>query len=78
MTNAAITLHQVEVLMTAHDALLRHGEFETCADPRGYIRAANRLFDACLDCGMPQDEPNHEWWAAEFHARQLCSAEELA
>jgi hypothetical protein len=24
--------------------LLRMGEFETCADPRGYIRTENRLF----------------------------------
>lgn len=28
---------------------LRAGAFETCADPRGYIRASNRLLDACID-----------------------------
>lgn len=68
--------HALEILNDAHQALLRHGDFETCADPRGYIRASNRLLDACLDAGMSHDEPDHQDWAAERVAQWLiCSVE---
>lgn len=55
----------LEALNDAHQALVRFGDFMTCADPVGYVRATNRLFDACLDAGMSFDEPSHEDWAAE-------------
>lgn len=44
-----ITLHQFEQIDGLMSSLLRMGEFETCADPRGYIRTENRLFDACVE-----------------------------
>ena len=31
------------------DRALRMGDFETCADPRAFIRAEAALFDACAD-----------------------------
>jgi len=45
----AITLTQFETIDSLMSQLLRMGEFETCADPRGYIRTSNMLFDACVD-----------------------------
>lgn len=44
-----ITLHQFETIDTLMSQQLRAGAFETCADPRGYIRTSNRLLDACID-----------------------------
>ncbi len=44
-----ITLHQFEQIDGLMASLLRMGEFETCADPREYIRTDNRLFDALVD-----------------------------
>lgn len=44
-----ITLHQFEQIDGLMASLLRMGEFETCADPRGYIRTSNILFDALVD-----------------------------
>lgn len=55
----------LEILNSAYDAFLRCGDFMTCADPRGHIRASNILFDACLDAGMPYDEADHTAWAGE-------------
>jgi hypothetical protein len=46
---AHITLCQFEQIDGLLSSLLRMGPFETCADPRGYIRTSNRLFDACAD-----------------------------
>ena len=46
---AIITLSQFEVIDGFMADLLRAGPFETCADPRGYIRTSNILFDACVD-----------------------------
>lgn len=43
-----ITLEQFERIDGLMASLLRMGEFETCADPRGYIRTSNELFDACV------------------------------
>ncbi len=45
----ALTLSQFETIDGLMASLLRMGEFETCADPRGYIRTSNMLFDACVD-----------------------------
>jgi hypothetical protein len=45
----AITLHQFEQIDGLLSKLLRMGQFETCADPRGYIQTSNRLLDACID-----------------------------
>lgn len=48
-----ITLTQFEQIDGLMSSLLRMGAFETCADPRGYIRTENRLLDACIDaCGL--------------------------
>ena len=44
-----VTLPQFEMIDSLMAQLLRMGEFETCADPRAYIRTSNRLFDACVD-----------------------------
>lgn len=60
-----LSLSKFEALDGALDRLNRMGEFETCADPRGYVRQSNVLFDACLDAGMSFDEPDHVSWAHE-------------
>jgi hypothetical protein len=44
-----ITLADFERIDSLMSELLRAGDFETCADPRGYIRTSNRLLDACID-----------------------------
>jgi len=44
-----ITLSAFERIDSLLSQQLRAGPFETCADPRGYIRTSNRLFDACID-----------------------------
>ena len=67
-------LRAFEVVDGAHDALIRSGDFMTCADPRAWIRKSNILFDACIDAGMSHDEPDHEAWAAEFICNALVSA----
>jgi hypothetical protein len=43
------TLTQFEQIEGLFTQLTRMGDFEACADPRGYIRISNRLFDACVD-----------------------------
>lgn len=45
----ALTLSQFEQIDGLMASLLRMGEFETCADPRGYIRTSNMLGDAIID-----------------------------
>ena len=45
----SITLSAFEAIDGLLSQQLRAGAFETCADPRGYIRASNRLLDACID-----------------------------
>lgn len=72
-----VSLSQFEAINELHQSLLRMGDFETCADPRGYIRTSNRMFDACLDAGMSFDEADHEAWATEFVTRCLTSATEV-
>ncbi|CAB5162608.1 hypothetical protein UFOVP152_39 [uncultured Caudovirales phage] len=44
-----ITLHQFEQIDGLMSSILRMGPFETCADPRGYIRASNVLLDKLVD-----------------------------
>ena len=63
--------HTIEVLNDAHQALLR---CDVAAEPVRYVGLTNRLFDACLDAGMSQDEPDHEAWAAERVALWLVAA----
>ena len=54
MTLHTITLTQFEAIDGAMSSILRMGPFETCADPRSYIRAENRLFDLCVEAaGFP-------------------------
>ncbi len=61
-----ITLHQFEQIDGLLSSILRMGSFETCADPRGYVRTSNRLLDAVADAmGLE--------WANDF-----ASAEEAA
>lgn len=69
-----ITFSQFEQIDGLYGQLSRMGEFETCANPRGYVRASNRLFDACLDAGMPYDTADHEAWATEAVIRSLVAA----
>lgn len=64
----------LETLSTELNAHLLCGEFETCADPRHFIRTSNRLFDACIDCGMDRDTDDHVGWAAERVAAWLVAA----
>ena len=63
----------LEKLNDAHQALLRLGEFNG-DNAVAYVRATNRLVDACIGAGMPHDEPDHEAWAAERVTRWLCAA----
>lgn len=70
-----LSLQQFEQIDRLHSSLIRMGDFLTCADPRGYIATSNRLFDACLDAGMPFDVPSHEEWAAAAICDSLLSAE---
>jgi len=44
-----IALYQFEQIDSQMGAILLMGSFEACADPRGYIRASNRLFDLCVE-----------------------------
>lgn len=44
-----ITLSQFEAIDSAFQEMMRLGSFETCADPRKWIRSSNVLLDACID-----------------------------
>jgi hypothetical protein len=46
MQISLIEFEKIDGLMAS---LLRMGPFETCSDPREYIRTSNRLLDACID-----------------------------
>jgi hypothetical protein len=63
----AITLQQFEQIDGLLSSLLRMGPFETCAEPRGYIRTSNRLFDAVVDA-MGLD------WADSFASAEEAGA----
>lgn len=72
------TLQQFEALNELHQSLLRMGDFETCADPRDYIRTSNRLLDACIDTlGYDHVDgfASAEDCAADFIARAMLSAD---
>ncbi len=71
------TTSSLEILSAAFDALTAAGDFETCADPRAYIRAENRLFDAAVDCGMSLDEVDVSSWAAGVLTAWFVSGPEL-
>lgn len=69
-----ITLTQFERIDGLMASLLRMGEFEACADPRGYIRTSNQLLDACIDaCGLSfvNDFASAEECAAHIIMRAL-------
>lgn len=71
----SVTLAQFEAVDGAYQALTRMGDFETCADPRAWVRASNILLDACLAAGMPYETAVHDAWAAEFLTDCLLSAD---
>jgi len=66
-----ITLSHFEKIDSLLGLLLRMGPFETCADPRGYIRTSNMLFDACID-GTSYDFTN------DFVSAEECAAHLIA
>lgn len=75
-----ITLSQFERIDGLMSSLLRMGEFETCADPRGYIATSNRLFDACVDAfGFAASDAYASAldWAAEIVAKALIGTLEV-
>lgn len=74
MANRHLPLPAFEKIDGLLSSLRYMGDFETCADPRGYVRTTNRLFDACLDAGMSFDECDHEAWATEAVLKTLVSA----
>lgn len=69
-----LPLHQFERIDGLYSSLCRMGDFLECADPRTYIATSNRLFDACVDAGMPFDTADHVLWAGEAVFRALLSA----
>ncbi|MCB4863205.1 MULTISPECIES: hypothetical protein [Sphingobium] len=72
-----ITLAQFETIDGLLSSLHRMGDFETCADPRGYIQTSNRLLDACIDAvgyDAACEFPSAEECAAVIVARCLSSA----
>jgi hypothetical protein len=70
----SLPLHHFEQIDGLYGSLCRMGDFLECADPRGYIRTSNRLFDACVDAGMPHDVADHVEWAGEAVFGSLLSA----
>ena len=56
--------HNLEVLSDALNAVLLAGDFDTCADPRAFVRKENALVDAAVECGMAYDHANPTEWAA--------------
>ena len=64
----SITLAEFEAIDTMLSQQLRAGDFETCADPREYIRTSNRLLGACIDAmGYA--------YANSFASAEECAAE---
>lgn len=70
------TTHNLEVLHTELAAMLRMGpvDVQDADTIRAWISQTNRLFDACLACGMPYDTVDHAEWAAERCAADLVEA----
>lgn len=74
----AVALFQFEAINELYNQLLYMGDFETCADPRAYIRTSNRLLDACYSVlGVEHVDKfaSAEDCAADFVARCLLSAD---
>lgn len=75
----AITLQQFEQIDGLYASILRMGDFETCADPRAWISASNRLLDACIDAVGFEKAMNGyasaEECAADITTRALLSAD---
>jgi hypothetical protein len=74
----AVSLFQFEAINELHQSLLRMGDFETCADPRGYIRTSNQLLDTCysvLGVEHVDQFASAEDCAADFIARAMLSAD---
>lgn len=64
-----ITLCKFEQIDSLLTKLLHMGAFETCSDPREYIRISNRLHDACIDAmgrDWVMDQPSDEHAAANI------------
>ena len=74
----AVALFQFEAINELHQSLLRMGDFETCADPRAYIRTSNKLLDTCYSV-LGRDHTDSfasaEECAADFIARALLSSD---
>ena len=73
MTYSQETKTEIAV-RSAYYSLVYMGDFETCSDPRAYIKTSNRLLDACLAAGMSHDEPCHETWASSYVTSRLLAA----
>jgi hypothetical protein len=67
--------HTLEILSDALNAALVAGDFATTENPRAWIKADNRLLDACIDAGMDRDHADHRAWAAEAVVAWLSSAD---
>lgn len=75
---ARITLAEFEAIDSLLSQQLRAGQFETCADPVGYVRTSNRLLDACIDAmgyNFVDHFPSAEDAAAAIVARALTHAD---
>ena len=75
-----ITLIDFERIDGLLSQLLRMGTFETCADPRAYIRTTNRLFDALVDAlgyASADSWASAEECAADVVARALLGTIEI-
>ena len=70
----ALALRHFEKVDGLYSSLARMGDFLECADPRAFVETSNRLFDACVDAGMPFDTDDHVLWAGEAVTRSLLSA----
>ena len=73
----AVSLFQFEAIDDLYNQLVRMGDFETCADPRGYIRTSNRLLDTCISVlGIDHVDQfaSAEECAADFICRALSSS----
>lgn len=72
----SVALFQFEAINELHQMLLRMGDFETCADPRGYIWTSNKLLDTCYSVlGVEHTDSfaSAEDCAADFVARAMLS-----
>jgi len=63
----------MEILNAAYETYLyaTAEDFETCADPRAYIRASNRLHGEAVNAGMAWDNEDVAGWTGRKIARWL-------